>query len=116
MAFSSIGLLAPDPINPKHLADVTPNLLVSTYLILTFAELLLSPIGISFVSKVAPPQYKGMMMGGWFVATAVGNLLVFIPTLIWGQELYIVWGVLMLICLLAALFIFSIIKKLNRVA
>ena len=116
MAFSSIGLPAPDPINPKHLADVTPNLLVSTYLILTFAELLLSPIGISFVSKVAPPQYKGMMMGGWFVATAVGNLLVFIPTLIWGQELYIVWGVLMLICLLAALFIFSIIKKLNRVA
>ncbi len=116
MTLSSIGLPAPDPVNPKHLADVTPNLLVSTYLILTFAELLLSPIGISFVSKVAPPKYKGTMMGGWFVATAVGNFLVAIPTLIWGSELYIVWGVLMGICLLAALFIFSIIKKLNRVA
>ncbi len=116
MTVSSIGLPAPDPVHPKHLADVSPNILVSTYLILTFAELLLSPIGISFVSKVAPPKYKGMMMGGWFVATAVGNFLVSIPTLIWGSDLYIVWGVLMAICLLAALFIFSIIKKLNKVA
>ena len=116
MTMSSIGLPAPDPENPQHLADVSPNILVSTYLILTFAELLLSPIGISFVSKVAPPKYKGMMMGGWFVATAVGNFLVSIPSLIWGSELYIVWGVLMAICLVAALFIFSIIKKLNKVA
>ena len=81
-----------------------------------FAELLLSPIGISFVTKVAPPKYKGMMMGGWFVATAVGNFLVSIPTILWGKDLYIVWGTLMCICLVAALFIFSIIKKLNRVA
>ena len=117
MTMSSLGLPAPNATNPEHLADVTPNILVSTYLILTFAELLLSPIGISFVSKVAPPKYKGMMMGGWFVATAVGNFLVSIPTLIWGKtELYIVWGVLMAICLVAALFIFSIIKKLNKVA
>ena len=33
-------------------------------------------MGISFVSKVAPPKYKGLMMGGWFVATAIGNKLV----------------------------------------
>ena len=116
MTLSSIGLPAPDPVNPKPLYVVSPNVLVSTYLILTFAELLLSPIGISFVSKVAPPKYKGMMMGGWFVATAVGNFLVSIPTLIWGHDLYIVWGVLMCICLVAALFIFSIIRKLNKVA
>ncbi len=117
MTMSSIGLPEPNAEKPVHLADVNPNILVSTYLILTFAELLLSPIGISFVSKVAPPQYKGMMMGGWFVATAVGNFLVSIPTMIWGKtDLTIVWGVLMVICLLAALFIFSIIKKLNKVA
>lgn len=117
MTATSFGLPAPNAENPEHLADVTPNILVSTYLILTFAELLLSPIGISFVSKVAPPKYKGMMMGGWFVATAVGNFLVSIPTLIWGKtDLYIVWAVLAGICLVAALFIFSIIKKLNRVA
>ena len=95
---------------------VSPNWLISTYFVLTIAELLLSPIGISFVSKVAPPQYKGMMMGGWFVATAIGNFLISIPGLLWGNELYIVWGVLIAVCLVSALFIFSILKKLNKVA
>ncbi|MGN1256418.1 MAG: peptide MFS transporter [Bacteroidaceae bacterium] len=116
MTVTSIGLPAPNAETPEHLANVSPNILVSTYLILTFAELLLSPIGIAFVTKVAPPKYKGMMMGGWFVATALGNFLVSIPTILWGKDLYVVWGTLMCICLLAALFIFSIIKKLNRVA
>ena len=113
MTVSSIGLPATD--HPNHVADVTPNLLISTYLILTFAELLLSPIGISLVTKVAPPKYKGMMMGGWFVATALGNKLVSIPGHMWDMDLTIVWGTLMCICLVAALFIFSIIKKLNKV-
>ena len=114
MMVCSFGLPATD--HPNHVYDFDPNLLVSTYLILTFAELLLSPIGISFVTKVAPPKYKGMMMGGWFVATALGNKLVSIPGHMWDMPLYIVWGTLMGICLLAALFIFSIIKKLNKVA
>ena len=114
MTVSSIGLPATN--HPEHVADVSPNLLVSTYLILTFAELLLSPIGISFVTKVAPAKYKGMMMGGWFVATALGNKLVSIPGHMWDMPLPIVWGTLMVICLLAALFIFSIIKKLNKVS
>ena len=114
MLVSSVGL--PLPNYPSHVADVTPNLLVSTYLILTVAELLLSPIGISFVTKVSPAKYKGTMMGGWFVATAFGNLLVSIPAFMWGMPLTYVWGTLMGICLLAALFIFSIIKKLNRVS
>ena len=116
MTIMSVGLPAPNAESPEHLADVSPNILVSTYLILTFAELLLSPIGIAFVTKVAPPKFKGMMMGGWFVATALGNFLVSIPTILWGMDLYVVWGTLMCICLVAALFIFSIIEKLNRVA
>ena len=119
MIVGCIGLPAPayaaDGSN-LHMADVTPNLLVGTYLVLTFAELLLSPIGISFVSKVAPPKYKGMMMGAWFVSTALGNMLVSIPGFLWGMDLTIVWGVLMVICVVAALFIFSIIKKLNKVS
>ena len=119
MIVGCIGLPAPaynaDGSN-MHMADVTPNLLVGTYLVLTFAELLLSPIGISFVSKVAPPKYKGMMMGAWFVSTALGNTLVAIPGFLWGMDLTIVWGTLMVICLVAALFIFSIIKKLNKVS
>ena len=56
------------------------------------------------------------MMGGWFVATAIGNKLVSIPGHMWDLPLPIVWGTLMGICLLAAVFIFSIIKKLNRVS
>ena len=108
MTLGSVGLTAGE--------TVSPNWLVSTYLVLTFAELLLSPMGISFVSKVAPPKMKGMMMGGWFVATAVGNLLVSIPALLWGNvPLVVVWGVLVVLCLVSALFIFSIMKRLEKV-
>lgn len=94
--------------------SVSPNWLISTYLLLTFAELLLSPMGISFVSKVAPPKYKGSMMGGWFAATAIGNYLVSIPMLLWGKiSVAAIWGILIVICLLSAAFIFSIMKKLE---
>ena len=119
MTLGSLGLPVPEYAadgSNLHMADVSPNLLIETYLVLTFAELLLSPIGISFVTKVAPPKYKGMMMGGWFVSTAIGNFLVQIPGYLWGKDLYIVWGALMVICLVAAVFIFSIIKKLNKVS
>ena len=115
----SIGLPAPEldaAGQPMHMADVSANWLISTYLILTFAELLLSPIGISFVTKVAPPKYAGMMMGGWFVATAIGNFLVAIPSLMWGASLTVVWGTLAGICVVAALFIFVILKRLEKVA
>ncbi len=95
-------------------ASVSPNWLISTYLLLTFAELLLSPMGISFVSKVAPPKLKGSMMGGWFAATAIGNYLVSIPMLLWGKiSVATLWCILIAICLVSALFIFSIMKKLE---
>lgn len=95
---------------------VSANWLVSTYLILTFAELLLSPMGISFVSKVAPEKYKGLMMGCWFGATAIGNFLVQIPAYLWNHvPLTIVWGVLVALCLASFIFIFSVMKKLEKV-
>ena len=95
-------------------ASMSPNWLISTYLLLTFAELLLSPMGISFVSKVAPPKLKGSMMGGWFAATAIGNYLVSIPMLLWGKiPVWTVWVILIGVCLLSALFIFSMMKKLE---
>ena len=119
MTAGSIGLPAPIEVAQGTTFDrVDPYWLISTYLVLTFAELLLSPMGISFVSKVAPPKYKGMMMGGWFVATAVGNLLVFIPGLIWDStpQLTYVWILLMVLCLLSFLFIMSQMKKLKKVS
>ena len=88
--------------------------LIITYLVLTFAELLLSPMGISFVSKVAPPKYKGLMMGCWFVATAIGNLLVSVGGFLWvGIPLSAVWGVFIALCIISALFMFVMMKKLE---
>lgn len=110
MILSSLGV----SLNDHN--TVSPNWLISTYLVLTFGELLLSPMGISFVSKVAPPKLKGTMMGGWFVATALGNFLVSIPGFLWGKvPLVVVWGVLVALCLISFIFIFSVMKKLEKV-
>jgi len=121
MLVFSIGLPIPQTVmGPDgepvavHVADVTPNLLIGTYLILTFGELLLSPMGISFVSKVAPPKYRGMMMGGWFVSTAIGNFLVQVGGLLWGKTpLWVVWGVFLILCLISAAVMFAMMKKLE---
>ena len=116
MALGSMGLLTP---NEQAAAGdngtfVSANWLISTYLVLTFAELLLSPMGISFVSKVAPPKYKGMMMGCWFVATAIGNMLVAVGGFLWGGlPLWVVWSVFIVLCLLSALFMFVMMKRLE---
>ena len=123
MAIGSFGLPMPQTEmgadgNPVavHVADVTPNLLIMVYLVLTFGELLLSPMGISFVSKVAPPKYKGMMMGGWFVATAIGNQLVVVGGLLWGAvPLWVCWSVFLGVCLVAAIFMFAMMKRLEKV-
>ena len=118
MAFCSIGLLTPAEQELARVSGeatfVNSNVLIYTYLILTFGELLLSPMGISFVSKVAPPQYKGMMMGGWFVATALGNFLVSVGGFLWGSlPLWLVWSVFIGVCLIAAIFMFAMMSKLE---
>ena len=118
MAFASIGLNTPAfQETVRGTAEetlVSPYWLISVYLILTFGELLLSPMGISFVSKVAPPKYKGMMMGMWFVATAVGNFLVQVGGLLWGNiPLWIVWSVFLALCLISAAFMFAMMRKLE---
>ncbi len=115
LTVGSLGLSSPAELGGT-VSDVlvSPDWLISTYLVLTFAELLLSPMGISFVSKVAPPKYKGAMMGCWFAATAIGNYLVSIPGLLWNKlPLWGIWALLITLCLLSALFIFSIMKKLE---
>ena len=100
------GTVAPDPVVPMYL--------ISTYLVLTFAELLLSPMGISFVSKVAPPKYKGLMMGLWFAATAIGNYLSSIPGLLWNNvPLWANWAILMALCVIAGAIMFAMMKKIN---
>ncbi len=95
---------------------VTPYTLVGVYFILTIAELFISPMGLSFVSKVAPPKMKGTMQAGWLCATAVGNLLLFIGGLLYDKaELWMLWGFFIICCFISASFIFAILKRLERV-
>ena len=93
----------------------SPYWLIGTYFMLTIAELFLSPIGISFVSKVAPPKYKGLAQGGWLAATAIGNLMAGLIGYFWDKiELWQFFIILVVMCLLSAAFIFSILKRLER--
>ena len=66
---------------------VSPLWLIGAYGVLTLGELMLSPMGLSLVSKVAPVRFRGVMMGGWFVATAIGNKLTQIGEL-WDDWLH----------------------------
>lgn len=119
MAIGSLGLPNPDAIaSTGGVSDVlvSPNMLIGTYFMLTIAELFLSPMGLSFVSRVAPPKYKGLMQGGWLAATAIGNKCVAIIGYLWGIELWIMWGVLVVLCIISGTFIFSIMKKLEAVS
>ncbi|MDF1576200.1 MAG: peptide MFS transporter [Bacteroidales bacterium] len=103
-------------VNPvPDTSRIMPYWLMSTYLVLTFAELFLSPMGLSFVSKVAPVRFQGVMQGGWLLATAVGNKLLFIGSFFWERiQLWQLWGIFVVTCLLSAAFIFSILKRLER--
>ncbi|MGM0650552.1 MAG: peptide MFS transporter [Bacteroidota bacterium] len=101
-----------------HLQSVTglsPYWLISTYFILTIAELCLSPIGISFVAKVAPPRFSGLAQGGWLGATAIGNLLAGLVGKLWDiVELWQFFLLLVILTLLSGIFIFSIMRILEN--
>ncbi|MEG0796444.1 MAG: peptide MFS transporter [Odoribacter sp.] len=119
LLIGSLGLTAPCDLAAQPMSDtdmISPYWLINTYLVLTCAELFLSPMGISFVSKVAPPKYKGLMQGGWFAATALGNYLVGIMGYFWIKVgLPTFWGILIGCCTVSAIFIFSIMGRLERV-
>jgi len=103
-------------VNPvPDTSRIMPYWLMSTYLVLTFAELFLSPMGLSFVSKVAPVRFQGVMQGGWLLATAVGNKLLFIGSFFWEKiQLWQLWAIFVVTCILSAAFIFSILKRLEK--
>jgi len=116
LIFASLGLSSPKELGGEVSNElVSPYWLISTYFILTIAELFLSPIGISFVSRVAPPKYKGLAQGGWLAATSVGNILVGVMGIFWSKvSLSMFWAVLVGCCLLSASFIFIILKRLEK--
>jgi len=94
---------------------VSPYWLIGTYFTLTVAELHLSPMGLSFVSKVAPAKMKGLMMGGWFGATAIGNYLSgFVGRFYQNWELWQFFLLLIITSLFAALLLKIFLKKLKH--
>ncbi|MDD2475585.1 MAG: peptide MFS transporter [Dysgonamonadaceae bacterium] len=98
-------------------ARVTPLLLIGTYFILTVAELFISPLGLSFVSKVAPPQYQGIMQGAWLGATAVGNQLLFIGAIFYESiPIWATWSVFVAACLISMFTMLFMLKWLERVS
>jgi len=115
MMIGSFNLVSPAELMGQPSPDrVSPYWLISSYFVLTVAELFLSPMGISFVSKVAPPRFQGLMQGGWFAATALGNQLLFVGSSMWVKiEIWQVWLIFVVCCLISAAFIFSIMKRLE---
>jgi POT family proton-dependent oligopeptide transporter len=96
---------------------VTPMVMITLYFILTVAELFISPLGLSFVSKVAPSHLQGLMQGFWLAATAIGNSLLFIGGILYVHvPLWICWLVFAGATGLSMIVMLSMVKWLERVA
>lgn len=96
---------------------MSPLWLIGTYFVVTVAEILISPMGQSFVSKVAPPKIAGLMMGGWFAATATGSYLSGLLGKSYSRlahhEFFLFLAALMIA---AALLVLAFLKRLKRFA
>ena len=93
-----------------------PWVLIVTYFFLTVAELFISPLGLSFVSKVAPKNLQGLCQGLWLGATAVGNGLLWIGPLIYNEwPIWVCWTVFLAVCLISMAVMFGMVKWLERV-
>ena len=100
-------------------ADVVksgPWVLILYYFFMTVAELFISPLGLSFVSKVAPKHLQGLCQGLWLGATAVGNLLLWIGPLIYNScPIWIAWTVFFGVCAISMSVMLGMVKWLERV-
>lgn len=96
---------------------VSPYWLMGTYFMLTMAEIFLSPMGASFVSRISPKRFQGLMQGGWLFTTAVGSKLLVVGSFLWDKvSLTTLWGIFALICILSSIIVFSLIKRLEKSA
>lgn len=91
--------------------------LIVTYFFLTVAELFISPLGLSFVSKIAPKHIQGICQGLWLSATAIGNLLIMIGPFLFNRlpKLWLTWLVFLIICVIAMTIMFGMLKWLERI-
>ena len=90
--------------------------LILYYFFMTVAELFISPLGLSFVSKVAPKHLQGLCQGLWLGATTVGNLLLWIGPLIYNKcPIWVAWVVFFAVCIVSMGAMFAMLKWLERV-
>ena len=90
--------------------------LIAVYFFLTVAELFISPLGLSFVSKVAPKHMLGLCQGLWLGATALGNLLLWIGPLMYNAwPIWQCWTVFLVVCLISMGVMFGMVKWLEKV-
>lgn len=91
--------------------------LMATYGIITIGELLLSPMGLSLVSKLSPVRITALMMGGWFLATSIGNKLSGVLATMWDgyeNKANFFW-VNFVLLMIATFIMFAMLKWLNRI-
>lgn len=91
--------------------------LIGTYGVITVGELLLSPMGLSLVSKLSPVRLTSLMMGGWFLSTSIGNKLSGILATMWDgyeNKASFFW-VNFVLLLIATFIIFAMLKWLNNI-
>ena len=86
------------------------------YFFLTVAELFISPLGLSFVSKVAPRHLQGLCQGLWLAATAIGNLFIFVGPLMYNAwPIWVCWTVFFAVCIVSMSIMLGMVKWLERV-
>lgn len=105
-----------EPVAAQEAAKAGWWVLIVTYFFLTVAELFISPLGLSFVSKVAPKSMLGLCQGLWLGATAVGNLLLWIGPLLYAKiPIWQCWLVFAIVCVISMGVMLGMVKWLERV-
>jgi POT family proton-dependent oligopeptide transporter len=104
-------------VSSVYLHKTSPYWLWGTYFVFTISELLLSPIGLSLVSKLAPARLTALLMGGWFLSTAIGGKLAGIMTSFWDDftDKKVFFLILVVAAFIGGILIFSRLKALNGV-
>ncbi len=116
MGYPSGDAFRAEAVDVKAAMKAGPWVLIALYFFLTVAELFISPLGLSFVSKVAPKHLQGLCQGLWLGATAVGNLLLWIGPLMYNKwPIWEAWGVFLAVCLVSMIVMFGMVSWLERV-
>lgn len=106
-----------EAMSQAGLAKIGPWVLIVTYFFLTVSELFISPLGLSFVSKVAPRHMVGLCQGLWLCATAIGNLMIWVgPVMYNAWSIQYCWAVFFGVCLVSMMVMLSMVKWLEKVA